>query len=88
MTIKQRNEDIRREQHAEALALGGCECDSTHQNVDTVCRWCWAHGRRHWNDPDVTVAQIVEAKLRAELVDTPEAEKWLDDHIEIIGIDD
>jgi hypothetical protein len=31
-----------------------CECDSTHQKVDTVCRWCWARGRRHWGDPEVT----------------------------------
>jgi hypothetical protein len=30
-----------------------CECDNTHQANDTVCRWCWAHGRRHWNDPEV-----------------------------------
>lgn len=30
-----------------------CECDNTHQANDTVCRWCWARGRRHWNDPDV-----------------------------------
>jgi hypothetical protein len=32
-----------------------CECDNTHQANDTVCRWCWAHGRRHWNDAEVTV---------------------------------
>lgn len=31
-----------------------CECDNTHQSVDTVCRWCWSRGRRHWNDPEVT----------------------------------
>ena len=30
-----------------------CECDNTHQAQDTVCRWCWAQGRRHWNDPAV-----------------------------------
>jgi hypothetical protein len=28
-----------------------CECDSTHQPNDTVCRWCWNRGRRYWNDP-------------------------------------
>lgn len=32
--------------------LTECECDSTHEANDTVCRWCWAHGRRHWNDPE------------------------------------
>lgn len=31
----------------------GCECDNGHQQNDTVCRWCWDHGRRHWNDPEV-----------------------------------
>lgn len=30
-----------------------CECDNTHQANDTVCRWCWAHGRRHWNDAEI-----------------------------------
>lgn len=30
-----------------------CECDNTHETNDTVCRWCWEHGRRHWNDSDV-----------------------------------
>lgn len=30
-----------------------CECDNTHQANNTVCRWCWSKGRRHWNDPDV-----------------------------------
>lgn len=30
-----------------------CECDNTHEQNDTVCRWCWAHGRRKWNDPEV-----------------------------------
>lgn len=32
--------------------LDGCECDNTHQAVDTVCRWCWERGRRHWDDPE------------------------------------
>lgn len=31
-----------------------CECDNTHEANDTVCRWCWARGRRKWDDPDVT----------------------------------
>ena len=30
-----------------------CECDNTHHANDTVCSWCWARGRRHWNDPSV-----------------------------------
>ena len=33
--------------------LTHCECDNTHQANDTVCRWCWARGRRHFNDPPV-----------------------------------
>lgn len=27
-----------------------CECDNTHKANDTVCRWCWARGRRKWSD--------------------------------------
>ena len=30
-----------------------CECDNTHDQNDTVCRWCWARGRRKPSDPDV-----------------------------------
>lgn len=33
--------------------LTHCECDNTHQHNNTVCRWCWARGRRHFNDPPV-----------------------------------
>src|ERR1035437_1840380 len=33
-------------------AVDGCECDNTHQQNNTVCRWCWNRGRRKWNDPD------------------------------------
>lgn len=33
----------------------GCECDNTHEQNDTVCRWCWSRGRRKWNDPEVDV---------------------------------
>jgi hypothetical protein len=33
--------------------LQGCECDNTHEAQDTVCRWCYGHGRRRWADPDV-----------------------------------
>jgi hypothetical protein len=35
------------------VALLACECDNTHQANDTVCQWCWANGRRKWNDPEV-----------------------------------
>ena len=28
-----------------------CECDDEHHAADTVCSWCRAHGRVHWNDP-------------------------------------
>lgn len=30
-----------------------CECDNEN---DTVCRWCWARGRRKSTDPEVTSA--------------------------------
>lgn len=30
-----------------------CECDNTHEQNGTVCRWCWAHGRRKPDDPPV-----------------------------------
>ena len=30
-----------------------CECDNTHDQNDTVCRWCWAKGRRKPSDPEV-----------------------------------
>src|SRR5512143_242155 len=33
--------------------LTHCECDNTHQHNNTVCRWCWARGRRHFDDPPV-----------------------------------
>jgi hypothetical protein len=35
------------------VILTACECDNTHEENDTVCRWCWGHGRRKWLDPDV-----------------------------------
>lgn len=31
-----------------------CECDSTHDDNATVCRWCYAHGRRLPADPPVS----------------------------------
>lgn len=34
-----------------------CECDNTHEQNDTVCRWCWSQGRRRWNDPEVLVTR-------------------------------
>ena len=33
-----------------------CECDNTHEQNATVCRWCWAAGRRVPSDPDVASA--------------------------------
>lgn len=30
--------------------LSDCECDSTHGDNGTVCRWCYAHGRRKPTD--------------------------------------
>lgn len=30
-----------------------CECDNTHEATNTVCRYCWARGRRAWSDPEV-----------------------------------
>ncbi len=38
---------------ADGHFLTHCECDNTHQHNDTVCRWCYARGRRHFNDPAV-----------------------------------
>ena len=38
---------------AEIEPVEGCECDNTHEAVGTVCRWCWARGRRRWDDPEV-----------------------------------
>lgn len=32
---------------------GTCECDNTHKAMDTVCQWCFARGRRKWDDPEV-----------------------------------
>jgi hypothetical protein len=32
--------------------LTECECDNTHQAINTVCRYCYAMGRRKWNDPE------------------------------------
>lgn len=39
--------------HGAGRILTHCECDNTHQANDTVCRWCYARGRRHFNDPPV-----------------------------------
>lgn len=30
-----------------------CECDNTHEAVNTVCRHCWQKGRRKWDDPNI-----------------------------------
>jgi hypothetical protein len=31
---------------------GYCECDNTHEQNDTVCRFCWSLGRRKPGDPE------------------------------------
>lgn len=46
--IKECAENEKSNEHDDAPA--SCECDNTHQANDTVCRWCYAHGRRHWSD--------------------------------------
>lgn len=30
-----------------------CYCDNGHEQNDTVCMYCYNHGRRGWNDPEV-----------------------------------
>lgn len=42
-----------------------CECDNTHENNDTVCRFCWSHGRRKWDDPYTFAALTDAAKEKA-----------------------
>jgi len=42
-----------------------CECDNTHTQNDTVCRWCYAHGRRKPTDPSVLQSVFIEAGKRA-----------------------
>jgi hypothetical protein len=39
-----------------------CECDNTHEQNGTVCRWCWAHGRRVPSDPDIVTDHPLSAK--------------------------
>jgi hypothetical protein len=34
--------------------LHACECDNTQEQNETVCRFCYAHGRRKPSDPAVT----------------------------------
>lgn len=34
--------------------LTACECDNTHNTNGTVCRWCWARGRRQPTDPEIS----------------------------------
>jgi hypothetical protein len=47
--------------------LIGCECDNTHEQNDTVCRWCWARGRRHWSDPDIDDGEPDHSMLKEDL---------------------
>ena len=37
--------------------LDGCECDNTHEQNNTVCLWCWAHGRRVPGDAEIALDQ-------------------------------
>jgi len=30
-----------------------CECDNSHQAMNMTCMWCWRHGRRQWDAPEV-----------------------------------
>lgn len=30
-----------------------CDCHDGHSNADTVCMYCWSHGRRKPSDPEV-----------------------------------
>jgi len=30
-----------------------CECDNSHQAMNRTCMWCWRHGRRQWDAPEV-----------------------------------
>jgi hypothetical protein len=30
-----------------------CTCHNGHKQNNTVCTWCWARGRRVWNDVEV-----------------------------------
>lgn len=36
----------------DAEVLEACECDNTHKANNTVCRYCYAKGRRAWDDPE------------------------------------
>jgi hypothetical protein len=38
--------------------LESCECDNTHEQNDTVCRYCWAYGRRKPGDPEVQLFEV------------------------------
>jgi hypothetical protein len=45
---------VSRTAHVLVMEPSSCECDNTHGTNDTVCRYCWANGRRKWNDPAVS----------------------------------
>ena len=50
--------------------LDKCECDNTHKNLDTVCRYCYAHGRRQYTEqPDSLITSKMTVR---EMLD------WLD----------
>ena len=47
------------------IYLTECECDSTHENNNTVCQWCWANGRRYWNDPEIVNVRFPRVERRS-----------------------
>lgn len=45
------------------MELEKCECDNTHQKVNSVCRFCWERGRREWDDPEIVDEEKSESIL-------------------------
>jgi hypothetical protein len=43
------NAATQEECNVEGCLIHQCECDNTHEQNRTVCRHCWARGRRHPN---------------------------------------
>lgn len=65
--------------------LYGCECDNTHQQNDVVCRFCWAHGRRKWNDPEVPDAECGHSNAVLSDADDPPTYHCPDCGLNFIG---